>query len=508
LSPWAAEHGLVILIGAGYAALGEIVLWRFSSKLREWVESFLVGGAVAASLLFLLTLTFPPAALRILGGILAACIVIAAARRIAGRGRGTPRGQATASAPPRDAVTWLLFALALFSAAAFLTANARTSLQWDGFQIWASRAQVLFHRGSLVPELPENDPINGIFRYPALVPLTEALLAQLRGSFDFEAVKPVFLLFYLAMAIAAFEAARAVAGMRAAAGATAVLLLLPLVSGGPAAGGYADIPQAAFVAGALSAFLAEEGPPGWRSPAAWVIGGLSTVKQEGTVLALLCLAAAGLSLLLSRRRDSSVQFVPRLSFFVPPALFLGLRVAYLRWVSIADPVYGPLDGAHLLRALARIPEVALHCGRALFDWSQWGLLWAAFAAALLVLALDRGGSPRARASAAVAAAALLADSAIFLFTNWEPAAHIGQAYPRLLSQLAPAAVVVVAAAYGRLGGAAAERPESRPRAGHAKSRTTVASAARDTAPPAARPGGRYRNLTSAVPAGTCTARNA
>lgn len=506
MNPRLLETFLSLLSASVLALAGDLVLGRRSSRFSQWVESFLVGAGVSAAALFPLSLALPGRALGALAALLAAAALLA----LRARWRSPAR---TAAPPARTRAAWNLLSLALgavtvLAALAFAALNWRYVYLWDGFQIWAAKAQLLFFQGDLKASPFPGDYMNLKLAYPPLVPMFEALLSLLRGGFDFDALKPVFLVFYLAMVVGTWRAAAVVSGRTAAFGATAILCLLPPVSTGAAAGGYADIPQAAFVAGALCAFLAEEGPPGWRSPAAWVIGGLSTVKQEGTVLTLLCLAAAGLSLLMSRRRGSSVQFAPMLSFLAPPALFLGLRVAYLRWVNIPDLTYAPVDGSHLLQALERIPEVALHCGRALFDWSQWGLLWAAFAAALLVLALARGGSPKARTSAAVAAAALFAYSLPFLFTNWEPATHIGQAYPRLLSQLAPAAVVVVAAAYARLAGAAPERSGSRPRTGHAKSRTTATSAARDAAPPAARPGGKYRNLTSAIPAGTCTARNA
>jgi hypothetical protein len=72
---------------------------------------------------------------------------------------------------------------------------------------------------------------------------------------------------------------------------------------------------------------------------------------------------------------------------------------------------------------------------------RWGLLWPAFGLAAFVLA-RRGSAPeRGLALATALSAALFA--MIFLFTTWPLDLHIDQAYPRLLAQLSPAAVVAV-----------------------------------------------------------------
>ncbi len=88
------------------------------------------------------------------------------------------------------------------------------------------------------------------------------------------------------------------------------------------------------------------------------------------------------------------------------------------------------------------------CARLALDPAQWGLFWpAALAGSLVLLA---GGTRKERGLALAVCAAVAADTAIFLFTNWDVLLHARQAYSRLLSQVAPAAAIAIALSYWRL----------------------------------------------------------
>ena len=134
------------------------------------------------------------------------------------------------------------------------------------------------------------------------------------------------------------------------------------------------------------------------------------------------------------------------------AAFLALRVGYVRWVGAVDSVY-VVSRESLSAAAGRIPHVARVCLVKMLSPRRWGLLWPAFGLAALVLARRGSTSERSLALATAFSAGIFA--AIFLFTTWPLDLHIEQAYPRLLAQLSPAAVVAVFAGWIR-----ARRPES------------------------------------------------
>jgi hypothetical protein len=275
------------------------------------------------------------------------------------------------------------------------------------------------------------------------VPLYEALLGLVRGGFDFDVLKPVFLVFYVSMLLSTYAAARAVASVRLALAVTLLLALLRPLLHGAAAGGFADMPQAAMVAGVVAAGLGRRES---QRTLPWLIGSLTTIKAEGTLLA----GVAGVAVLLFivtegphpfqrlRSRGKAVAVVG--AFFVS-------RLAYLRWLGIDDTLFNSPDAGHLGAALARADHVALLCARSLLNPLNWGLFWPAFLAAGLILAF-RGGA-RETCIAAATAAAILVSAAPFLFTNWALDAHIAQAYFRLLAQIAPAAAVAIAAGFSR-----------------------------------------------------------
>jgi hypothetical protein len=431
------EIGIVLALSAAFSMGGDLLLARRSARLHEWAESFLVGCGVAANLLFALTLLTPRAALGLLAAILGIALLLGVALRWRTRGAQASSEGGSPASWVRDPVALSLFALSVFGAAAFAVLNWRYTYLWDGFQIWAARAQVLHHEGGLTPLFTPGDYLNKAFGYPSLVPMVEALVALLRGRFDFDALKPAFLPFFLAMMILTFHAARSLTTPRGGFTAAALLCLLPTVSTRWAAGGYAEIPQAAFVAAVAAAFAAPTGT-GWRRPLPWLIGCLAAVKQEGLLLAIACLVAVAIAA--ARRRRWSGSWI------LPAVALMGLRLGYVRWAKAEDTTYGPFDSYAWSRAFSRIPEVAGLCLQQLVSFWEGGFFWIAFAAGAAWLLFSRA-EPRLRILAAATTVGIVACSIPFLFTNWPVALQVGQAYQRLLAEIAPAAAVVMVAAY-------------------------------------------------------------
>ena len=426
------------LLAAGFAAAGEVVLRRASHDLAEANEALLVGMGLLAALLFPLSLILPGHALGAELTLMGACLLRAIwVRRARRRGSAASRPNHRSA---RDPVVLAIFAGVAAVALVFAVLNFRFQSHWDGFQIWASKAQRLFHSGGLTRDWYAGDIYDRrVLGYPPLVPLIEGLLSVLRGGFDFERLKPVFLLFYLSLLVGTYSAARALVSARLSAFATLLVALLPPLSTGFSAGGYADMPLAAVVAAVTGACLSRRG-----DAAAWLIGALTTVKSEGTILAALaCLGVVLDGLLESarglwRRARTEVRAIAIVTFF------FGIRLAYLRWIAFPDPVFQ----WDLHEAIRRVPHVARLCVGELLPPRRWALFWPAFlTGAAIVMA---GGARREKTLAACVGLGLLVAAVPFLFTNWPLDLHIGQAYFRLAAQLAPAAGVVIVASYARL----------------------------------------------------------
>ncbi len=440
------------LLTAGFAAVGEVLLGRLSRDVEDGNEAFLVGAGACGAAIFPLSLVLPHQAVIAMLAAMAICGALAIGRRLFHRSLFVPGGPEAATAVATDWTAVRLLLLVAVAAASFEALNFRYNFLWDGFQIWASRAQILYHEGGLSRWwYPGESYETRLLTYPALVPLFEAMLSTVRGAFDFDVLKPVFPVFHLSILLSVFAAARPAAGARAALYATALVAFLPSLSTRWAAGAYADMPQAAFVAGTVAAALGRR-QRGNALP--WLIGGLTTVKAEGTLLSALAIAAVLLAWILDEPR----RFLRRLRENAWPIVivagFLAAHFAYLRWLGVTDPVYGPFDSRHLARAAARLRHVAALCGRVLLDPRQWGLLWPAFFAAGLLLAFR--GLPRQKSLAIATAVGTAVFAVPFLFTDWPVELHVSQAYFRLLAQLAPAAAVCMVIGFRRAKGATGE----------------------------------------------------
>ncbi len=440
------------LLAAAFAALGEILLRRRIRGLASANESMLVGMGASAAALFPLTLLLGRRALLAEAAVLGAALVLRTAARIRSGDRGgpgerrAPPAQRTAppETPPASADPlgrWLLGAVGLVIAA-FAALNFRYTYVWDGLLIWATKAQFLSHAGGLTREWYPGDVYDlRHLAYPLLVPLCESLIGVLRGGFHFDVTKPVFFLFYLSLLAGTHSAARASSSARAAALATLLVALVPALVSGPAAGAYADMPQAAVVAAVTAAALNPRRDG--RSALPWLIGALTAVKAEGTILAVIACAAVALFWILDAgsfwRRAAS----EKTSLAIVGAFFL-LRLTYIRWIDAPGAPYDVYSGSPAA-ALARLPDVARLCIAELLQPRQWGLLWPAFF--LAAAALVAGAPLREKVLAAAVVAALAVLMVPFLFTTWPLELQISQAYSRLASQVAPAAVVALVLGY-------------------------------------------------------------
>ena len=442
-----------ILLAFAFTCLGDWILRRISRNMLEANQSFLVGLAVCAGALFVASVLLPHRALLAIALLLA---VAAAGWLIRSKPGADASGGKWSMAGlwmwlKTDRVRALLLLLVLGLIVAYGVLNFRLSYLWDGFQIWASKAMVLYHQGGLTRRLwPSIGPADRFASYPPAVPLYEGLLAYIRGEFDFNSLKPVFLIFYCSLLMSIFQAASALVSLRLALTAVLIVGALPMLCTGQSIGGYADMPLACYVAATCGAFLSRRDPSSRAADAwPWLAGGLTMVKSEGVVLVAVIVGIvvfdhlrSGWTGLLRFWNDNRKSAAIVLSF-------VGLQLCYHAWTGVRDPAYAAVNPATIRLALGRIGEVFLECSREMTNVPKWGLLWIALPVVVLVVLWL--GEVRTKQLTACLLAALGCYGSIYLFTNWSVTLHIGQSFDRLLSQVAPAAAVLTVYSYSLLG---------------------------------------------------------
>jgi hypothetical protein len=437
-----------VVVGLMFIGLGDILLGRSSRKVAAFFESLAVGAAVSAAMLFPLSLLAGSRALDLMYFLLAMALFSAVALWGLRAGRSKRDHESSLAGFDRvDGVSSIFLILILIATGCFAYLNWRVAYSWDGFQIWASRAQMIFIDGQLDRErFPETLHIRDKILYPPLIPLFEALVARVQGGFDFDRFKPIFLIFFSGLLVLTYSAVRAHASRRVAVATTALVALLPELSAGTAAGGYADMPLAFFVSALLAAISSEKWRTEGRTAIPWLTGGLCFVKSEGLVLTAIAVGSVGLYWVLTR---SDVSLRSRItqnyaSVVIVSALVL-LRIAYIRWIDYHDISFMSINEGNVPFALSRLPAVLALSSRYVFDVREWGLFWPSFFVGFVILMWR--GTPLARTIAIAVLSAFAAIHGMFLFTNWEVALHIDQALSRLLAQIAPAAAIVLALAY-------------------------------------------------------------
>ena len=431
-----------LLVAAGFASLGRRIAGPGEPGLAGWNSRFQIGAAAAAMALFPLSLIAGKAALAVLGGALAALLAVELFRASrSGRVADFRAGFGLAEAALVAAV--LLFAIL----------NARVGLVTDGISIWAGKGRALFEDGALSERLSDPSFLGRYSLYPPLVPLSSALVGIVCRRFDADVAKAFAPVFFASLLVAVRSGGLRLFPRRIAAGAALVAAFLPAVSTDWNAGGFAELPLAAFAAGAAAALLDPSPDAGWRSARGWHLAALTTIKPEGTILALVAgFAAVAGGPKAAMRRAFRWR---RAGAIIGGALLV--RIAYLEWIALPDEAFRALDRGHVEAVFHAIPRVAIGCAGAAFDVRLWGLFWPAVLAAAAVLA--RRGTARERRLAAGVTLAVGIDAAIFLFSTWNERAgispeagiarHIALAFPRLLEQVAGAAAIVLGAGWSR-----------------------------------------------------------
>jgi hypothetical protein len=333
---------------------------------------------------------------------------------------------------------------------ALMLVALQTPLGWDGLMNFEMKARIAFTNdpaGRLpLTYLSDASRIWSHANYPLLVPLTEHWVYTWIGSPHQGFIKPLFPAFYLSLAGLFYGVScRLMPTTHALAGVLALGLLPSLAIGpGAAISGYADVPLAASVFGAIAfAYLGlRTGTRDYIVLSALLLSVAVWTKREGLLLAGYVLVAVVIATIVRNRQSASSPAVQAVGWLVLlPALVLGPWEWLHRSVGAPDGDFLPISLETLSAHVSRVPTVALLLARELTLLGHWALLWPVFAVTVLLsIRRLRDVSEQFLLGAVLVPLSLYVF--VFVFSSWTDfTEHVGTALPRLIIPLAPVALL-------------------------------------------------------------------
>lgn len=324
--------------------------------------------------------------------------------------------------------------------------------EWDAWVNWASKANAIYIDQTLAPTMYHNParlPTN--MDYPLMLPLTEAWFYTWLGHIYEPIIGLMSLLFYGALLLLFYDAARRFVSPTAAIGFTALLVTIPRLER-PAHSGLADIPLAALVF--LSFLLLFEiftnwssdnhTPPLPHSPAPLLLLALSTgllpwLKNEGWLWWGLVSLALLIGLILQVRRN----YLPGrqaaflfLIYFLPALLIPLLWQLFLTMFETYRFTFLPLTLANFWTNLPRLPVIGWHMLARLLN-PYWNFVWLLAALTLLGRRSQILAAPIGWLILPVTGYLGLV-SLSYVFSRFDPfLAHLNNSAERLILQAAP-----------------------------------------------------------------------
>lgn len=277
--------------------------------------------------------------------------------------------------PGRPSARGAVAALAALAVPAVILAHAARAfavkplVEFDGWAIWATRAQGLYDFGGAATALFANAGYPKL-EYPLLLPSLQAIDARALGHFDGTLLHLQLLGLAVAFAAGYWTLLRPHAPPLVVAATLAAILAAPAVPG-QLSTNYADIPLALFLAlgvAALGAWLAAD-EPGLLAAAAILLAAGALTKNEGELFAL----AAYVSLAVvarGRRRAVAGAAAATLALVLPWRIWLGVHGITTSDYSLGDAASPSYLSGHAGRVGAAAGELL----RQAFDTGRFGLL--------------------------------------------------------------------------------------------------------------------------------------
>ena len=434
--------GLILALVAIFAAglgLARLAAGREHSFYRAEFLSlgWLLGTGCVTLLLWVLGF--------LLSGAWLLCAVCAVTFVIAWTARSRAPSAWTAMPEKLRAFDWLLIAV-LGAQAVFIAVWAsRIAIGWDGMMIWEFKARLAFQNGGTLPAsyFADADRAWSHPGYPLCFPYLETWFYLCLGHVNQSWIRLIGPLYYCAAAaLLATGTMRLGGSQRTGIIAAVALFFVPYLFGGMwgVLAGYADFPLGVLFLAALVHLpgLRDAKPGGLRLFAA-LAALLVWEKKEGRFLWATLVALAALSLL-PRRRWRALLLVAAPG----AALIVGFEQYLTAVHTEPETTYLPVNLTNITANAARVGPVALHFARELINLERWGLLWPGTVIALFAINM-RGENRRAARLVSALLLPMLAYAFAFVLTTWgDFHVHMELALPRLVLQLAPAAVLIIA----------------------------------------------------------------
>jgi hypothetical protein len=449
-----AAVAIACFLATGHLLLGWIVRRTQLFWFERWGAAYLVGMAALSGLWFGLAPFYrfihPLWALTLCS---AAALLLCLRQKKGSSGVSAGCGRKPIPTPCDIALSALVTieCVALFGAALW------TPLGFDGVFNFEMKASLMFFEPShSIPLGYIGDSSRNWShpQYPLMVPFGELWIYSWLGRIDHAAAKLLFPLFYVSLIALVCGAVRRVAGLRPSLATGAMLGLMPpltLIPG--AASGYADVPLAAAMAGAVSfTWLALRTG---AADAALLAGVMSAIaawtKTEGFVLA----ATIGLLGLVFRyapvhRTSGSLSVAASSALILVPVAALAPWVTLQHRYGIPAADFLPVTIANAVDNLHRVPIILELVVRELLRPGHWGLLWPAWVIAVLLVMTNRDRIASDLFLITAVAIPLVLYAVPFIFSSWADVdQHVRSALPRLLVPLAPIALWLTAATFWR-----------------------------------------------------------
>lgn len=446
-----ATSGMTVLAAVvALVLVGRVLLTVVARRMplywfERWALSYLMGTAVLSAIWIasslLNDLTRPVWAL---SAVCAGAAIVAYHRGFRLRWfeqETTPEHEAG-----REGQGWperLLGGLLILEFLVLVAASLRTSLGFDGLFNFEMKARLMFeHTAGRLPLAYLSDASRAWShpQYPLMVPFAELWVYTWLGRVDHTAVKILFPLFYFSLVAIMCGFVRRMAGMRVALAVGVATGLMPPFTVLPgAASGYADVPLAAAIAGAVSftAFTLRTGNPEAVTLAGVLLAIATWTKSEGALLAG-CVGIAGAGLL-HLRGSASIPFRRSSALiWIPAAAATPWIVVQARY-GIPASDFLSVSVANVAANFNRLPAIGDLVVRELLRPGHWGLVWPAWGIAIVLAIRYR----RMTDWFLIATVGIPLGLYVlpFMLSSWpDPTEHVRSALPRLLVPLAPVAL--------------------------------------------------------------------
>lgn len=253
---------------------------------------------------------------------------------------------------------------------------------WDGRMRWGVKAEVLYTEQTVFTDYFKNSYYYVTHpNYPLLIPLQMTNLYTYVNGVNEHAVKILFSLYFLMIALALYDYLRSATSSFSAIVFTALLVTIPqlLINEGSATTMMADVPLALYVTIAVIFLLhyIQQRTVHLLVPMGLILFFCAFTKLEGFVYG--CVLIASLFILCIKGKNTRYQFLTH----DLPMLILSFVIPYIPW-CIFRHTYIPYHYAnypqsvsisYILSKLHRIPYIIHRYINELFHISTWHVTW-------------------------------------------------------------------------------------------------------------------------------------